>query len=99
VLVSVAALAAAQSEVSSFKGVGHTAGRYAERFHYKRPEYESQYESGYQPFQGVYDFSDSILFVLNSLVRAGLFGFIWRHKYQILMQRDYVFLNSKFQQG
>jgi len=72
--ILVSALLAAQSKMSSFECISHAAGRYAERLHYERPEDEGQYKGGYQPLEGVRNFSGYI-FSFSSF-----FALIYRHK-------------------
>jgi len=38
IIVFISTLAASQAIMCAFEGIGHTAGRNAERLHYKRPE-------------------------------------------------------------
>jgi hypothetical protein len=73
-IISVSALLAAQSEMSSSERISHTAGRYTEGLHYERPEDEGQYKGGYQPLEGIRNFSGYI-FSFSSF-----FAFIYRHK-------------------
>jgi hypothetical protein len=44
-----------------FERISHASGRNSKRLHYERAKDESQYKRGYQPFEGVCDFSRPVL--------------------------------------
>jgi hypothetical protein len=79
-IVFVSALAASQTEMGAFQSVGHTSGRDAKRLHDKSPENKGQYESGYQPFEGVRNFGGPVLVFMGLLVETAFIFFIFRHK-------------------
>jgi hypothetical protein len=68
IVIYISALGAAQSEMVSFKGIGHTAGWNLKCFHHKCPDDKSQHEGGYQPFKGICDFDYSIFSLVNVLL-------------------------------
>jgi hypothetical protein len=76
--------------MGTFKGIGHTAGRYAKRLHHKRTEHKGQYESGYQPFKRVGNFSRSVFLSSSRLFGTVFFGLTFRHKYQSLRCKNNI---------